>query len=165
MVLPLADGRVLIVGPLGGNLQLLSGKIGTDFRPFLQADADEAVYASAVGADEIMLLLGHPGKRLIAFASVRNGVLRRELAVPGGNATAVAFSPSLKTIYYVAQDSIYSMPDTGGTPVRVAEGDDLAIDPAGRMLVIHSSRGVSRMRLPSGVTEPIVLPAGMRLGT
>ncbi|HKE24699.1 MAG TPA: protein kinase [Bryobacteraceae bacterium] len=165
MVLPLGDGRVLIVGPLGGNLQLLSGKIGADFRPFLQADADEAVYASAVGADEIMLLLGHPGRRLIAFASVRNGVLRRELAVPGGNATAVAFSPSLKTIYYVAQDTIYSMPDTGGTPVRVAEGDDLAIDPAGRTLAIHNSRGISRMQLPSGVAEPIVLPAGMRLGT
>jgi len=165
MVLPLTDGRVLIVGPFGGKLQLLSGKIGTDFRPFLQADAGEAAYASAAGADEVMLLLGHPGKRLIAFASVRNGVLRREVPVPGGNATAVAFSPGLKTIYYAAQHRIYSMPDTGGTPVRVAEGDDLAVDPAGRMLVIHNSRGISRMQLPSGAAEPIVLPAGMRLAT
>jgi predicted Ser/Thr protein kinase len=165
MVLPLTDGRMLIIGPFGGNSQPLSGKIGADFRPFLQADAGEAAYASAVGADEVMLLLGHPGKQLIAFASVRNGVLRREIPVPGGNATAVAFSPGLKTIYYAAQDTIYSIPETGGTPVRLAEGDDLAIDPAGRMLVIHNSRGLSRLQLPSGAAEPIVLPAGMRLAT
>ena len=165
MVLPLADGRLLIMAPFGGNSQILSGKIGTDFRPFLQADAGEVAYASPVGADEVMLLLGHPGKRLIAFASVRNGVLRREVPVPGGDATAVAYSPGLKTIYYAAEDTIYSMPDTGGTPARVAEGDDLAVDPAGRMLVIHNSRGISRMQLPSGAAEPIVLPIGMRLAT
>jgi hypothetical protein len=165
MVLPLADGRLLIIGPFGDNSQLLSGKIGTDFRPFLQANAGEAAYASPAGADEVLLLLGHPGKRLMAFASARNGVVRREVPVPGGDATAVAYSPSLQRVYYAAQDTIYSMPDTGGTPVRVAEGADLAIDPAGRMLVIHNNRGIARMQLPSGVAEPIALPAGMRLAT
>ncbi|MBZ5584823.1 MAG: serine/threonine-protein kinase [Acidobacteriia bacterium] len=165
MILPLVDGRLLIIGPFGDNPQLLSGNIGTDFRLFLQADAGEAAYASPAGADEVMLLLGHSGKRLIAFASVRNGVLRREVPVPGGDATAVAYSPSLKTIYYTAQDTIYSMPETGGTPERIADGDDLAIDPAGRMLVIHNSRGMSRIELPSGAAEPIALPAGMRLAT
>ena len=134
------DGRVLITAPLGGNLRLLCGMMGTDFRPFLQADAADVAYAAPVSADEVALLLGAPGKRRIAFVSVRNGVLRREIPVPGGNATALAVSSSLKTIYYVAEDTIYSMPETGGPPVRLAEGEDLAIDPAGRMLVIHNSR-------------------------
>ena len=120
-------------------------------------------YASPVGADEVALLLGPSGKRHIAFASVRNGVLRRDIPVPGGNATAVAVSTSLKTIYYVAQGAIYSMPEAGGPPVRFAEGDDLAIAPSGRLLVIHDSKGMARVQLPSGTAEPIVLPAGIRL--
>ena len=49
--------------------------------------------------------------------------------------------------------------------MRVAEGDDLAIDPAGRMLIIHNRQGMVRMQLPSGAAEPILLPAGMRLAT
>jgi hypothetical protein len=165
LVLPLSDGHVLIIGPFGGKSQLLSGKIGADFRPFLQAGSGEVEHASAVGADEVVLLLGHPGRRRIGFASVRNGVLRREIPVPGGNATAVAFSPGFQTIYYAAQDTIYSMPQTGGTPVRVADGYDLAIDPAGRTLVVRNSRGLSRIQLPSGAAESIMLPAGMRLAT
>ena len=164
-VLLLNDGRVLITAPLGGNLRLLCGMPGTDFRPFLQGDAGEAAYASPVSADEVALLLGPPGKRRIGFASVRNGVLRREIPVPGGNATMVAVSSSLKTVYYVAQDTVYSMPNTGGPPARLTEGEDLAIDPAGRLLVIHSSQGMVRVQLPSAGAEPIVLPAGMRLAS
>jgi hypothetical protein len=165
MALALRDGRVLITAPLGGNLRLLSGMMDADFRPFLQADAVDAVYAAPVSADEVALLLGAPGKRRIAFVSVHNGVVQREIPVPGGSATAVVVSSSLKTIYYVAEDTIYSMPDTGGPPVRLAEGEDLAIDPAGRMLVIHNSKGLMRIQLPSGAAEPIVLPAGIRLAT
>jgi len=165
VVLPLHDGRVLITAPLGGNLQLLCGMMGADFRPFLQGDAGEPAYVSPVSADEVALLLGPPGKRRIAFASVRNGVLRREIPVPGGNAKAAVVSSSLKTIYYAAQDTIYSMPESGGPPVRLTEGDDLAIDPEGRMLVIHNSKGMVRVRLPSAAEEPIVLPAGIRLAT
>ena len=70
--------------------------------------------------------------------------------------TALAVSSSLKTIYYVAEDNNYAMPDTGGPPGRIAEGEDLAIDPAGRMLVIHNSKGIVRIQLPSGAAEPIV---------
>ena len=163
MALALKDGRVLITAPLGGNLRLLSGMMGADFRRFLQADAADVAYAAPVSADEVALLLGAPGQRRIAFVSVHNGVVQREISVPGGNATALAVSSSLKTIYYVAEDTIYSMPDTGGPPVRLAEGEDLAIDPAGRMLVIHNSKGIVRIQLPSGAAEPIVLPAGIRL--
>jgi eukaryotic-like serine/threonine-protein kinase len=164
-VLLLSDGRVMITAPLGGNMRLLCGMPGTDFRPFLQGYAGEAAYASPVSADEVALLLGPPGERRIGFASVRNGVLRREIPVPGGNATMVAVSSSLRTIYYVAQDTVYSMPDTGGPPARLAEGEDLAIDPAGRLLVIHSSQGMVRVQLPSAAAEPIVLPAGVRLAS
>ena len=163
MALALKDGRVLITAPLGGNLRLLSGMMGTDFHPFLQADAADVAYAAPVSADVVALLLGAPGKRRIAFVSVHNGVVQREIPVPGGNATALAVSSSLKTIYYVAEDNIYSMQDTGGPPVRLAEGEDLAIDPAGRMLVIHNIKGIVRIQLPSGAAEPIVLPAGIRL--
>ena len=162
-VLPFDDGRVLITAPFGGHLRLLCGTAGSDFHPFLQGDHSGLEYASPVGPDEVAVLLGASGKRQIGFASIRNGVLRREIPVPGGNATAVAVSASLKSIYYVAQGSIYSMPDVGGVPVRLAEGDDLAIDPTGRMLVIHNSKGMARLHLPSGAVEPIVLPPGMRM--
>jgi hypothetical protein len=57
------------------------------------------------------------------------------------------------------------MPEAGRTPVRLAGGEDLAIDPAGRLLVIHNSQGMVRVELPSAAVEPIVLPAGMRLAT
>ena len=162
-VLLLNDGRLLITAPLGGSLRLLCGTAGTDFRPFLQGDHSDVAYAAPVSPDEVALLLGPSGKRHIAFASVGNGVLRRDVPVPGGNATAVAVSASLKTIYYVAQGAIYSMPEQGGSPVRLAAGDDLAIDPSGRLLVIHDSKGMARLQLPSGTAQPIVLPPGMRL--
>lgn len=165
MALALKDGRVLITAPLGGNLRLLSGMMGADFHPFLQGDAADVAYAAPVSADEVALLLGAPGKRRIAFVSVHNGVVQREIPVPGGSATAVVVSSSLKTIYYVAEDAIYSMPDIGGPPVRLAQGEDLAIDPAGRTLVIRNSKGIARIQLPSGAAEPIVLPAGIRLAT
>ena len=165
-VLLLNDGRVLITAPLGGHWRLLCGTAGADFRPFLQGDHSDVAYVAPVNADEVALLLGPSGKRHIAFASVRNGVLRREIPVPGGNATAVAVSASLNTIYYVAQGAIYSMPEAGGPPERIAEGDDLAIAPSGRLLVIHnSSKGMVRLQLPSGAVEPIVLPPGIRLAS
>jgi predicted Ser/Thr protein kinase len=164
-VIPLADGRILIRAPLGGNLRLLCGRMGADFRPFLQRDAGEEVYAAPVSADEVAVLLGSPGKRRIAYVSVRNGVLRREIAVPGGYATEVAVSPELQTIYYIAQNTIYAMPEGGGTPLRIAEGEDMAIDPNGRTLVVHNSHGLARVELPSAASAPIVLPAGMRLAT
>ena len=164
-VLLLNDGRVLITAALGGNLQLLCGMPGKDLRPFLQGDASEAAYPSPVNPDEVALLLGPPAKRRIGFVSISNGVLRRELPVPGGNATALAVSSSLKTIYYVAQDTVYSMPETGGPSVRFTEGSDLAIDPAGRLLVIQTSQGMVRLHLPSATAEPIALPAGIRLAT
>ena len=162
-VLLLNDGRVLITAPFGGSLRLLSGTAGADFRPFLQGDPPDVAYVSPVAADEVAFLLGPPGKRHIAFASVSNGVLRRDVPVPGGDASAVAVSDSLKAIYYVAQGAIYSMPEGGGPPVRLAAGDDLAISPSGRLLVIHDSKGILRIQLPSGAAEPIVLPAGIRL--
>ena len=164
-VLVLKDGRVLITAPLAGNLRLLCGMPGKDFRLFLQGDAREASYASLVNTDEVAVLLGPPGKRRIGFASVRNGVLRREIPVPGGNATALAVSSSLQTVYYVARDTVYSMPESGGPPVRLTEGEDLAIDPAGRMLLVQTSRGMERVHLPSAAAEPIVLPSGVRLAT
>ena len=164
-VLLLNDGRVLITAPLGGNLRLLCGIPGKDFRPFLQADDREAAYAAPVTADDVAVLLGPPGRRRIGFASVSNGVLRREIPVPGGNASALAVSSSLRTIYYSAQGTIYSMPDSGGPPVRITEGSDLAIDPAGRMLVVQTNHGMVRVHLPSADADPIVLPPGVRLAT
>jgi predicted Ser/Thr protein kinase len=164
-VLPLSDGRVLITAPLGGNLRLLSGTLGTDFRSFLQGDEGEVAYTAPMGADDVAVLLGAPGKRRIAITSVHNGVPRRDIPIPGGNATAVAVSASLHTIYYVDQNTIYAMPDTGGQAVKLTEGEDLAIDPAGRLLVIQNSQGMARLQLPSGTPEPIVLPTGVRLAS
>ena len=77
MALALKDRRVLIPAPLGGNLRLLSGMMGADFHPFLQADAADVAYAAPVNADEVALLLGPPGKRRVAFVSVHNGVVQQ----------------------------------------------------------------------------------------
>ncbi len=110
-------------------------------------------------ADEVALLLGPSGKRRIGFASIRNGVLRREVPVPGGNQLRWPSPPASKTVYYVAGDTVYSMPESGGPPVRLSEGEDLAIDPAGRMLLVQTSRGMVRVHLPSAAVEPIVLPS------
>jgi hypothetical protein len=49
--------------------------------------------------------------------------------------------------------------------VRITEGSDLAIDPAGRMLVVQTNHGMVRVHLPSADADPIVLPPGVRLAT
>ena len=116
--------------------------------------------------DEVALLLGPPGKRRIGFASVRNGVLRREIPVPGGNATAAGrlLQPP-NHLLRCSSDTVYAMPESGGPPVRLTEGEDLTIDPQGRMLLVQTSRGMVRVHLPSAAAEPIVLPSGVRLAT
>ena len=164
MALALKDRRVLITWlQLGGNLRLLSGMMGADFHPFLQADATDVAYAAPVSADEVALLLGPPESAASPLSLFTTAWSSGKFQFPAAMRRPWPVSSSLKTIYYVAEDNIYSMPDTGGPPVRIAEGGDLAIDPAGRMLVIHNSKGIVRIQLPSGASEPIVLPAGMRL--
>ena len=164
-VLLLNDGRVLITAPFGGRLRLLSGTAGADFRPFLQGDHSDVAYASPAGRMKSHFCWVLPESaisRLLPSATVSSGA---DVSVPGGDATAIAVSASLKTIYYVAQGAIYSMPEEGGPPMRLTGGHDLAIAPSGRLLVIHDSKGLARVQLPSGITEPIVLPAGIRLAS
>jgi hypothetical protein len=55
------------------------------------------------------------------------------------------------------------MPQSGGPPVRLVAGDDLTLDPEGRILVVHNSSGMVRVAISSGTAEPIVLPRGIRL--
>lgn len=164
LVLPLHDGRLLFTGPLAGKLRLLAGTMDGDFRPFLQASmGGEAEYAAPAGDDEVVLLLGSAGNRRIGFASTGNGALKREIAIPGGSATAVAVTPDLQTLYYSARGSIYSLPVAGGSPSQIAAGEDLAMAPSGRFLAIKSAQGLARIPLPAGPAEPIAIPAGMRL--
>jgi hypothetical protein len=50
---------------------------------------------------------------------------------------SVAGSPDGRTIYYAQEGFIYSVPARGGTPEKIHAGDSVAVDPAGRYLVIQ----------------------------
>jgi hypothetical protein len=89
--------------------------------------------------------------------------VRKDSALRAHLQSSSARSSSLQTIYYVAQDTVYSMPASGGPPVRLTEGEDLTIDPPGRMLLVQTSRGMVRVHLLQHHRAADVCAAGRKL--
>jgi hypothetical protein len=112
--------------------------------------------------------LGTPPKDVIAVASLRDGRILKRLSLKAADIRSLALSPDGQTLYYASGGAIWSVPvDESAPPRRVVEGDDAAIDPAGRYLYVKelARQPIALIRVPveGGAGEPIPIPASLRL--
>ena len=136
-LLPLTDGRILTSTRSGGRERLVTIRPGGLAAPFLGTDAPAKGPAAMLGGDRIMAWSGADMDTLL-IATEADGRIAGH--VPGfGDVSEFIGSPDGRTIYFARAGGIWSMPAGGGTAKRLRDGDYVAIDPAGRYLVVETN--------------------------
>jgi hypothetical protein len=168
-LLPLPDGRVLVPQIIGGRRHVMAAARDGGRRPFVPTLADESKYPMAmVGPDRVALITGTATEWHITLVTITDGLVAgRVPAVDGATVTALAGSPDGRTLYYVSDGVVWSVPVEGGTPARVRDGNGVAVDPLGRYLVINLFEPdvvrLFRVPLDGSPEAEIPVAAGVRL--
>ena len=164
-VLPLADGRV-ILSNRSGKPQVLIGRPGSEMRALLQTSEETTGPLAPAGPDAAAMLVGGSGRQRIAVASIANGSILREIQIPQGDLRGLAVAPDRHTFYYVQRGGVYALSD-GAQPRQLADGDTVALDPAGKYLYVtqstHNPTRLVRIDAVSGHEEEIPIPANLRI--
>jgi len=135
----LPDGRAVVTQTMGGRMRLVALEAGT-YPVSLVATAEEnSAPVTAAGPSEIAFLIGPEPKRTIAMATVSNGRITRRIPIDKGPISSLAASADGQTLYCAAGGAIWSIPVGGGEPRKVRAGDFVAVDPAGRYLLVEVS--------------------------
>jgi eukaryotic-like serine/threonine-protein kinase len=163
-VLPLADGRV-VLSTRRGKSQVVIGHPGFELRALLQTTEETTSPLAPAGSDAVAMLVGGSGHRRIALASIANGRILREVQIPPSELRGLAVSPDRTTFYYAQGGLVYAQ--AGGQPKRLAEGDTIALEPAGRYLYAKQM-GYNPIRLVridtgSGREEEVQFPTSPRI--
>jgi hypothetical protein len=167
-VLPLPGNRFLL-GSRSEESRLLVLQPGREVRPFLEGPLQGSPPFARLGSDRVVFTL-HEGPRLIlCSASLEGRGLHR--IQPINRTTwvgmSVAGSPDGQTLYYAQGGFIYSVPAVGGTAEKLHVGDSVAVDPAGRYLVIpvisNAERYLVRLSLSDHTEQRIPISGNVRL--
>lgn len=107
---------------------------------------------------------------MVAVASITDGrIVRRLGGIPGSEVTNLAASPDGKTLYYVADRTVWAIGASGGHPHPTGPGDAVAPDPNGKDLIVQltEKQGVRLLRVPvaGGAEEPIPVLGALRIAT
>ena len=160
----LMDGRVVITSLFGGKSRLVVAKVGEDPKPFIQTSEQTTGPTTAVGRDQIAFLIGSPGSRTIAVASISDGrIVKRFDKLKNVPVAQLASDPAGNTLYYVTGGKIWSLARSGNAePHFVRNGDSVTVDPGGGSLLIQlrEKDDIRLVRLPlnGGNEEPLSLP-------
>ena len=166
-ILALPDGRMAVQSG-GAKSQVLIGTPGSELRPFLQLDEPAGGPLALAGRDAIAFVAGTGERRRIALASLADGHLIRDIPLRSGLPPrgALAVSSDGNTIYYAESGAVYAQARSG-PPRRLAEGDTITLDPAGRYLYAKQfSRDpirLVRIDVISGETTEVHLRSEARL--
>jgi hypothetical protein len=141
-LLPLADGRVLD-NSNEGTSRVLVLQTGEPPQRFLQVDQPTSD-PSPLGNDRVMVRFGVNLDTLLVATIATGRITER---IPWfADVAQYTGSPDGKKIYYSRAGVVWEMPASGGESRRVRDGDYLAIDPAGRYLVVEVN-AADRVRL------------------
>jgi len=159
------DGEVLLSQPTGGKRQLSGMRPGGAPHPLVNS-AEETTFPATVFGDDVAFNMGSGNARRIALASLGDGrVLRRYKSRSDAGLSA---SPDGKTLYYSFAGGIWAQPVEGGEPTRIADGEDVVVDPTGQHLYVKRSRNgaVTMFRLSVRGTdaEELPIPPAYQLG-
>ena len=135
IILPLPDGRVLAIVPASGGQRVVVSTPGSEQLPFMAVEQQTRGPIAVLGRDRVALMLGADTGGVVGIASLATGQLESRL--PGIHPTQMAGSPDGKTLYYIESKVVWAIPTAGGRARRIRDGDVLAIDPAGRYLVVE----------------------------
>jgi eukaryotic-like serine/threonine-protein kinase len=164
----ITDGRTLFDTRLSGRGQVLVGTPGGNFFPLLETKEESSAPATSLPKDEVAFVLGSGDAQTIAIASADQGrLLRRLQGTKGKNIETLAASPDGNTLYYSSSGTVWAIPVIDGTPRQIAKGDNVAVDPNGRDLVIRRNEGsdsrLFRVSVSGGRTQEIPVPGDWSL--
>jgi dipeptidyl aminopeptidase/acylaminoacyl peptidase len=164
----ITDGRTLFDTRLSGRGQVLVGTPGGNFFPLLETKEESSAPATSLPKDEVAFVLGSGDAQTIAIASADQGrLLRRLQGTKGKNIETLAASPDGNTLYYSSSGTVWAIPAIDGTPRQIAKGDNVAVDPNGRDLVIRRNEGsdsrLFRVSVSAGRTQQIPVPVDWSL--
>jgi hypothetical protein len=132
----LPDGRAVVVQLVAGRSQLTVIEAGREPAPLANSTEETAGPVAAVGPDQAAFLIGPEPRRTIALAAVANGRITRRIPFDHGSISSLAATPDGKTIFCAADGTVWAIP-LAGEPKKVRAGDQLAVDPDGRYLLVE----------------------------
>jgi len=141
----LPDGRTVWEQQIAGHYRLVIVEEGKATVPF-SGTAEETKFPVAVtGPKEIAFVIG-TDRRTIGIASIATGRITRRIAFDKGSVSAMLATPDGQTLYCNAGRAIWVQPVSGGDATRLRTGAAVAIDPAGKyMVVIDVQEGRTRL--------------------
>jgi Tol biopolymer transport system component len=147
----LPDGRAIWEQRVAGRSRLAIVEEAKAPVPFSGTADETALPAAVIGPKEIAFTIGKD-RRTIGIASIATGRITRRIAFDQGSLLSMLASPDGQTLYCNASRAIWVQPVSGGTPGRLHAGSAVAMDPAGKYLVvIDVQEGRTRlMKVPLG---------------
>ena len=169
-MIQLSDGRVVVGSMVAGRSRLLAASPSGEATPFILTKEETSQPTCRVGQNEIAFILGSADRKILALASIADGrILKRLPEVPGNQVSDLAASPDGKTIYYVADRTVWAVPAAGGPPSRLAPADSIAADPNGKYLIVQrdGEQAVQLMKVAvsGGPEQPIPVLGDLRVGS
>jgi len=152
------DGSLLASAVFAGHTRVATGRPGGALTPVSETREETDVSITAAGEHTAAFPLGLPGKRVIAIASLPDGRILRRLAVARGVIDSLASSPDGRRFFYVAGQTVWSMPSEGGEPTRITEGDSVAVGAGELVVKLNANDGFHLVRLPLSGGEPVNVP-------
>jgi Tol biopolymer transport system component/predicted Ser/Thr protein kinase len=164
----LPDGRIVTLQMVAGRNRLVVIEDGKEPAPLLSISEPVEAPATPAGPGLLAFLVQANGKQEIGIASLASGRLARRIPFDKGTIQAMTASPDGKTLYCAADHVVWSVPASGGPPVRMRGGHTVTIDPDGKFLVVFVSEltkvrlfqvplngGVEREIVPQGDAPPV----------
>jgi hypothetical protein len=137
----LPDGRAVLTQTTGGRMRLVAVEAGKYPVSLVATEEENSAPVTGAGPSEIAFLIGPQPKRTIAMAALSNGRITRRIPFDKGPITLLAASADGKTIYCAGGGTIWSLSVAGGPPRKIRVGDFVAVDPAGRYLLVEVTGG------------------------
>jgi hypothetical protein len=171
-LLPLPDGRALVPRIVGGKRRVMLMKRGAEPVSFVQTEEESNWPMAMIGAELVAIRLGTGSKSRIALVTASEGRIVRYLDLVAAPAVRMlAGAPDGRRLFYVSEQPgsavVMAVSAEGGEPERIRAGDAVAVDPAGKYLVVQLSEGPAvrlvRMPLSGGPEEEIPIAGPYRL--
>lgn len=128
--------------------------------------AEETTFPATIFGDHVAFNIGSGDGKRIALASLGDGRVVRRYKTRSD--TGLSASPDGRTLYYSFAGGIWAQPVAGGEPTRIADGEDVVVDPTGQHLYVKRSRNgavtMFRLSIRGTDAEELPLPPGYQLG-
>jgi eukaryotic-like serine/threonine-protein kinase len=155
----LLGNRLIFIEKPGDRSRLMSVEPGKDPEPLMNTAEDLFPPLTAVGSDQVAVLIGQESGLSIGVVSAANGRIVRRIPFNKGVISSMAASPDGSAIYCATSGEVWAIPRQG-EPRRICSGDDVAAEPDGRSLVVKviETPKARLFRVPLDGAAPFEIP-------